>query len=46
MAKRFVCVDDYEIHAAQVLPANALDYYKSGADQEQTLKDNQEAFKR
>ena len=46
MAGKFVCVEDYEKHAINVLPAAAYDYYRSGADQEQTLKDNKNAFKR
>lgn len=37
---------DFETHARKVLDKNALDYYSSGADQEQTLRDNVEAFKR
>ena len=37
---------DFEAHASEVLGKNALDYYSSGADQEQTLRDNIEAFKR
>jgi len=43
---RFVCIEDYEKHAAQVLPSSTLEYYKGGADQEQTLQDNHDAFKR
>ena len=43
---KFVCVEDYENHAAKVLPAYALEYYKSGADEEQSLRDNRDAFKR
>lgn len=41
-----VSVSDFEQHAYKVLPRNALDYYKSGAGQEQTLKDNPLAFSR
>eukprot|EP00095_Tigriopus_kingsejongensis_P000169 maker-scaffold487_size158652-snap-gene-0.44 protein:Tk00169 transcript:maker-scaffold487_size158652-snap-gene-0.44-mRNA-1 annotation:"e3 ubiquitin-protein ligase rfwd2-like" len=40
------CLDDIEAHAHKVLPRNALDYYRSGADQMQTLHDNQKAFQR
>ena len=43
---KFVCIEDYESHAAQVLPSSTLEYYRGGADQEQTLQDNHEAFKR
>ena len=46
MAQKCVCVEDYEKHASQVLKNYALSYYKDGADQEQTLQDNREAFKR
>ena len=41
-----VCLDDFENHAVGTLPLNALDYYRSGANDELTLKDNLEAFKR
>ena len=44
--RAMVSVADYEQHAYNVLPSFALEYYKSGADQEQTLRDNREAFKR
>ena len=37
---------DYEAHAKKVLDKNAWDYYSSGANQEQTLRDNVEAFAR
>ena len=37
---------DFEAHAGAVLDKNAWGNYSSGADQEQTLRDNQEAFKR
>ena len=37
---------DFEAHAGAVLDRNARDYYFSGADQEQSLRDNEEAFKR
>ncbi|KAK4879617.1 hypothetical protein RN001_007763 [Aquatica leii] len=39
-----VCVQDLENHAYKVLPKNILDYYKSGALSEQTLKLNRSAF--
>ncbi|KAG1652501.1 Hydroxyacid oxidase 1 [Nymphon striatum] len=41
-----VCIDDFERYAFQHLPRNALDYYRSGANDEQTLKDNRLAFSR
>ena len=40
------CVADFEAHAKASLDANAWGYYSSGANQEQTLKDNVEAFSR
>lgn len=42
---RFVCVDDYEEEAKHRLDHNALDYYRSGADEELTLRANREAFR-
>jgi len=45
-AKKMVCVRDYEEEALKILPRNALDYYKSGADEEITLRLNQDAFSR
>lgn len=39
-----VCVGDFEKHAFSVLPRNALDYYRSGAGREETLKENRRAF--
>ena len=41
-----VCLDDFEKHAVKVMARGPLGYYQSGADDEVTLKDNQEAFKR
>lgn len=41
-----VCLQDFEDFAITYLPKNALDYYRSGANDEQTLDDNREAFKR
>ena len=37
---------DYEAHAKSVLDKNVWDYYSLGANQEQSLLDNVEAFKR
>ena len=37
---------DFEAHAKAALDRNAWDYYSSGANQEQTLRDNVEAFAR
>ena len=43
---QMVCLDDFEAFATNSLPRNALDYYRSGANDQYTLKDNREAFKR
>lgn len=43
---KFICVDDYEEEAFKRLPKEALDYYRSGADEQTTLQDNRLAFKR
>ena len=41
-----VCLKDIEDSAHKTLPKNALDYYKSGAEQQSTLDDNRRAFQR
>ena len=43
---KFVCVQDYETNASKILSPTVLDYYQGGSDQEQTLRDNRDAFKR
>ena len=43
---RLVCLEDFEKEAVRKLDRNALDYYRSGADEELTLKDNIAAFRR
>ena len=40
------CLSDFEAYAHKVLDRNAWSYYSSGVNQEQTLKDNEEAFRR
>ena len=45
-AQQLVCLDDFEKYAFKSLPLNALDYYRSGANDQVTLKDNVEAFRR
>ena len=40
------CLSDFEAYARKVLDRNAWSYYSSGANQEQTLRDNEEAFRR
>ena len=44
--RNVACLQDIEDFAYQVLPRNALDYYRSGADQMITLKDNRRAFQK
>ena len=46
MDAKIVSLHDIEAAAAKVLPRNALDYFRSGAEDMVTLKDNREAFKR
>ncbi|XP_033227821.1 hydroxyacid oxidase 1-like isoform X3 [Belonocnema kinseyi] len=43
---QFVCVKDFEKHALKVLTPNVSDFYKSGADDENTLKWNKEVFRK
>ena len=43
---KMLCLADLEAHAKEVLDRNSWGYYSSGADAEQTLQDNQEAFSR
>ena len=40
------CLTDFENFARSKLKSNAWGYYSAGANEEQTLKDNQEAFHR
>jgi isopentenyl diphosphate isomerase/L-lactate dehydrogenase-like FMN-dependent dehydrogenase len=44
--KSFVCVGDFEHHAARILSKNVLHYYCSGAGEEFTLGLNRGAFQR
>ena len=41
-----VCIKDLEEFAKKTLPRNAYDYYSSGADDQQTLQENINAYKR
>lgn len=41
-----VCVSDFEEEARRVLPKAVYDYYRSGADEQNTLADNVAAFNR
>ena len=46
MLDRLLTVDDFEAAARAVLPRMAYDYYRSGADDERTLRENRRAFRR
>jgi isopentenyl diphosphate isomerase/L-lactate dehydrogenase-like FMN-dependent dehydrogenase len=46
MLERLLTVDDFEAAARSVLPRMAYDYYRSGADDERTLRANRRAFGR
>ncbi|XP_047428009.1 serine/threonine-protein kinase SMG1-like isoform X2 [Mugil cephalus] len=46
MSGQRVCVSDFEEEARRVLPKAVYDYYRSGADEQNTLADNVAAFKR
>ncbi|RXN18658.1 hydroxyacid oxidase 1 [Labeo rohita] len=46
MSDSLVCVSDYERQAQRLLPKSVFDYYFSGADEQQTLRDNVAAFAR
>jgi 4-hydroxymandelate oxidase len=46
MLDRFLTLDDFEAAALSVLPRLAADYYRSGADDERTLRQNRRAFRR
>ena len=41
-----VSLDDFEVYARKFLPRNALDYYRSGANDQVTLSDNLKSFQR
>ncbi|PAA83828.1 hypothetical protein BOX15_Mlig014425g2, partial [Macrostomum lignano] len=42
--QQLVCLDDFERWALATLPRKTLDYYRSGANCERTLRDNVNAF--
>lgn len=46
MTAQLVSVGDYERKAHKLLPHNALSYFKSGALNEVTLKENKTAMNR
>ena len=43
---QMLCIDDIERYALQHLSKASADYYKSGANDEQTLRENRIAFSR
>uniref|UniRef100_A0AC34RRG9 FMN hydroxy acid dehydrogenase domain-containing protein n=1 Tax=Panagrolaimus sp. JU765 TaxID=591449 RepID=A0AC34RRG9_9BILA len=43
---QFISISDVEKRALELLPKSVRDYYKSGADDEQTLKRNRKAYKK
>ncbi|KAM5165240.1 2-Hydroxyacid oxidase 1 [Mantella aurantiaca] len=46
MSGKLITVDDFEKHAKYYLKKSVFDYYRSGADDQQTLADNVAAFSR
>lgn len=44
--RKLLTVDDFEERAKKVLPKMTYDYYRSGADEERTLRANRKAFRR
>ncbi|XP_041273073.1 hydroxyacid oxidase 1 isoform X1 [Onychostruthus taczanowskii] len=46
MSDKPVCIADFEEYAKTFLPKSVYDYYRSGADDQETLADNVAAFSR
>ncbi|NXC65466.1 HAOX1 oxidase, partial [Anhinga anhinga] len=46
MSGKPVCIADFEEYAKKFLPKSVYDYYRSGADDQETLADNVAAFSR
>lgn len=46
MSEPCACVTDVENHAVKLLPKSVLDFYRSGAGFEDSLKNNRKAFSR
>ncbi|XP_012494693.1 PREDICTED: hydroxyacid oxidase 1 [Propithecus coquereli] len=46
MLPRLLCINDYEQHAKSTLQKSIYDYYRSGANDQETLADNMAAFSR
>ncbi|XP_070566334.1 2-Hydroxyacid oxidase 2-like [Ptychodera flava] len=43
---QFVCLDDFETRSSELLPQRTWVYYSSGAGDEDTLRENRDAFRR
>lgn len=43
---QMLCIDDFEKYALEHLSKATADYYRSGANDEQTLRENRSAFSR
>ena len=41
-----VCLKDFESYARQYLPKHAFEFFAGGANEETTIRENVEAFKR
>ena len=41
-----VCLQDFEANAQQKLPRAVWEYYASGANDEETMRDNEQAYRR
>ena len=41
-----VCLKDFESYARQYLPSHAFEFFAGGANEETTIRENVEAFKR
>ena len=46
MLKEPVCMKDFEDYAKTYMPKREYDYYASGANDQQTLRESKDAFKR
>ncbi|NXG59894.1 HAOX1 oxidase, partial [Hemiprocne comata] len=46
MSGKPICIADFEEYAKKTLPKSVYDYYRSGADDQETLADNTAAFSR
>ncbi|XP_070566198.1 2-Hydroxyacid oxidase 1-like isoform X3 [Ptychodera flava] len=45
-AKQLVCLDDFEARAKEILPTPVWTYCSSGAEEENTLRENRKAYRR